>query len=458
MHRLTGLLCAALLFPAFGPATARADDAAKVLLEIGRDAPETRLFSACIVRTGETNGPLLAVAGFTNSGEGDVSDLAVYRVQDDALVLLSRAMRRGDLRSSIRTLKAADLDGDGVDEMIGLGRSGDEEADSSGELHIYEWRDKQLHPRARTEWQSGKYTHGYGMDVGDVDADGSPEIVTGGFFSDGERESAELRIWKLRDDGLRMVLREHWHAPQGDTRINAVSLGDVTGDGRVEIVTAGRTGEKQDGEHATVAEGDQLVVWSVEKDRLRRVALYEGDAKEVARFRELQLAELDGRPGLEILAAGRAGAEGGRGPGAGRGGGGGGGTGGGHGSQRTRPTLKVFRVQEGQVRPAAEGKWPDDVLGEIRDLAVVGTPADARVLTIAADDLKPSLAARLCTWSFADDRLALVHDRFIKIGEATRARRFVLWKAGDGQRLFTVGFVKRGDQILGQILDWGSLP
>jgi len=450
MHRLTGLLCAVFLCPAL----ARADDAARVLLEIGRDAPETRLFSACIVRAGEATEPLLAVAGFTNSGEGDVSDLAVYRVRDDALVLLSRAMRRGDSRSSIRTLKAADLDGDGVDEMIGLGRSGDEEADSSGELHVYEWRDKQLHPRARTEWQSGRYTHGYGMDVGDVDADGSPEIVTGGFFFDGERESAELRIWKLRDDGLRMVLREHWRAPQGDTRINAVSLGDVTGDGRVEIVTAGRTGEKQDGEHATVAEGDQLVVWSVEKDRLRRVAVYEGSAKEVARFRELQLAELDGRPGLEILAAGRAGAEGGRGRGTGRGDG----TGGGHGSQRTRPTLKVFRVQDDQVRPAAEGKWPDDVLGEIRDLAVVGAPGGTRVLTIAADDLKPNLAARLCTWSFADDRLRLEHDRYTKIGEATRARRFVLWKAGDGQRLFTVGFVKRDDQMLGQILDWGPLP
>src|SRR5262245_56913918 len=109
-------------------ANAHSEDA-RVLLEVGLDYPETRFWDACHVRLGPTANPLLAVAGFSQTGQGDVADLSVFEWSgSEKPVLRWRLLRGGDGASSIRTLRAVDLDGDGRDELIGLGRIGDDHA------------------------------------------------------------------------------------------------------------------------------------------------------------------------------------------------------------------------------------------------------------------------------------------------------------------------------------------
>src|SRR5258708_6677289 len=89
----------------------RAEEA-RVLLEVGRDYPETRLFDACHVKLGPTATPLVAVAGFSQTGQGDVADLSVFEWSgSEKPVLRWRLLRGGTEPSSIRTLRAADLDG-----------------------------------------------------------------------------------------------------------------------------------------------------------------------------------------------------------------------------------------------------------------------------------------------------------------------------------------------------------
>jgi hypothetical protein len=446
-----------ILIAGMGADASEEAPAPRILLESGKDHPETRWFSAAPVRPSARAARMLAVGGFTNDGSGDVADLSVYELREDAAVLQWRVQRRGGQKSSIRTLRSADLDGDGMDELIALGRNGDEDVDSSGELRVFAFRDGELQTAAQARWQSGKYTHGFGMDLGDLDGDGRPEIVTGGFFSDGERESAQLRVWSFQKSALVLKGDEHWNSKTGETRINSISIGDLDGKGPPEIMTAGRTGQIHGPEDTNTAEGDQLTVWRFEDGKLQRRAVYESRVEDRSRIREVKLANVDGRPGLELLTVGRADPPGRRGTGGGKGTGGGNGMGNGQGQSRLRPTLRVLRKAGETIEPVSEANL-DDATGEVRDLIVLPGGDALRFATMTADDQKGQRRARLQIWTIAGGEVRKQIDRSISLGDETRARQLVLWPSDEGHRLLTVGFVKKGEQILGQMLDWGLVP
>lgn len=69
-----------------------------------------------------------------------------------------------------------------------------------------------------------------GMDVGDVDGDGDPDIATNGYWV--ENPGGDLTgEWTVRS------IHERWHNQTGDWSKNAtkITAADLTGDGRVEI-------------------------------------------------------------------------------------------------------------------------------------------------------------------------------------------------------------------------------
>lgn len=445
----------------------------RVVLEVGRDYAETRLFSVTPVRPTRDAAPWLAVGGFSNAGQGDIADVAVYELTPEAAIVRWRLLRSGGAGSSVRTLRAADLDGDGRDDLIALGRTGDEHLNSRGELQVFRGDGESWATAASEQWQSGVHTHGYGMDVADLDADGALEIVTGGFFLEGEREQAELRVWNLVDGRLVLKARAAWGANEGHTRINAACLGDLDGDGRPEIVSAGRTGQVKPEEHVTDAEADQLLVWQLETSQLRQVAAYAGPLDSRSRIREVTLADVDGRPGLEMLAVGRHSPvierREGRGRGDGRGGGRGDGSGGGRGDgsgggrpmasePELRPLFIVLQRQGDVVQPLARADF-GDALGEIRDVAVVGgSEGPVQMLTITAHDLAPHRHARLDTWTLTEGALHAQGSDTAELGDETRARQLLIWNDAGAARVLTIGFVLRGEQVLGQILDWGPSP
>jgi hypothetical protein len=469
-------VAAALVLSGMLTAFLRAEEA-RILLEAGRDYPETRWFDACPVNVQSGEAPLLAVAGFSQAGQGDIADLSVFAMGDDANPTLRwRLLGGGREPSSIRTLRAADLDGDQRDELVALGRVGNERVSSRGELQVFRYGEEQWKPIDLQRWQSGQYTHGFGMDIADLVGDQRPEIITSGFFLKGEREQGELQVWQLEESRLKLIASTSWGAGSGHTRINSVCVGDVTGDGQVEIVSAGRTGQIKEGEHVTTQEADQLIVWRFEHTRLERYAAYESAPRTRSRFRELQLVDLDGKPGLEILAVGRqdppnslgggpgtGGGGGARtgGGGAGTGGGGGKGTGGGRAaaeqSAPVRPLVSMFKLQDGSLKRVCNADFGDS-LGEVRDItAVRDHTGDFQIVTITASELKPNRTARLDVWQLKDSSLQAKSKRTVTLGDETRARQIVLWGPDGERRVLTVGFVQRSEQILGQMLDWGSL-
>ena len=106
------------------------------------------------------------------------------------------------------------------------------------------------------------------LKVGDVDGDGTAEIVTGGFTWDGEKVNAQLRIWNWNGQTLSLEKSHEW-ITEDITEVKAISLNDVDGDGSVDIVTSGETafyGGFSDVE--IPPEAAQLRVWSWDSEVL----------------------------------------------------------------------------------------------------------------------------------------------------------------------------------------------
>jgi hypothetical protein len=177
------------------------------------------------------------------------SQLCVWHLQGSSLTL------QGDARwlaneSSANSVYAYDLNNDGQIEII-TGGYANEVKNSSGQLRIWHWNGKELSLKASEEWQLMEGVYGLNIaggvqgntmvnnvKVGDVDGDGVPEVITGGFSYDGDKVNAQLRIWRWNGENLSLEASKEWADDYLD-EVKCISLNDVDGDSHIEIVTSG---------------------------------------------------------------------------------------------------------------------------------------------------------------------------------------------------------------------------
>ncbi len=233
--------------------------------------------TAAIITDADKDGnPEIITAGRTFNPETNQTnaELRVWNWNGTELNLLKSVEWNDGTAASANSLSVADLNNDGIIEIVTAGYN-QELANSAGQIRIWHWNGTELSLQANREWQTIPNTYALtsaggiqgntvvnNVKIGDVDADGTREIITGGFTYDGEKVNGQLRIWNLTAQTIGLEASYEWSS-EYITEVKSITLNDVDKDGNTEIVTSGVTaGQTSFTENATITENAQLKVWS----------------------------------------------------------------------------------------------------------------------------------------------------------------------------------------------------
>ena len=177
------------------------------------------------------------------------AQLRIWSWDGDTLVLEKSQEWCAAEEAFVNSVYAYDVDGDGVTEIVTSGFDNDLE-NSSGQLRIWSWNGETLTLEKSQEWQMAEGTAlnivgrvmgntiAAAVKISDVDGDGVPEIVTGGFTYDGIRANGQLRIWSWDGETLALEKSHEWYN-FNLTEVKSLSIEDVDGDGKQEILASG---------------------------------------------------------------------------------------------------------------------------------------------------------------------------------------------------------------------------
>jgi hypothetical protein len=229
------------------------------------------------ISVGDVDGdekPEIITIGQASNGTQSVAQLSIFRWDGMSLTLITSVDCCGTNGGRANSVYACDLDNDGVKELVTAGYSNDIK-NSSGQLRVWQFNGTDLSLKDNAEWQmiEGVYsvdvagnpmgnTIVSNVKVADIDGDSIPEIVTGGFTYNGTKVEGQLRIWDWSGGVLNLEKSQEW-VNLDITQPTSVSINDVDGDGKKEIVTSGYTAGY--GSWAPNAPGKsraELKVWS----------------------------------------------------------------------------------------------------------------------------------------------------------------------------------------------------
>ena len=180
---------------------------------------------------------------------GNTSQLSLWHIQNSNLSLVERVPLAEANITSASSVYAGDLDNDGTVEIL-VGGYSDSLSNSKGLVSIWGWNGQKLSLKAVKTWQlaggTAKTIAGgnqgntavNNVKAGDLDGDGRKEIVTAGFAYDGVNVNAQVKVWRWNGVNLEELASQEW-ATDYLTEAKSIALNDVNGDGRVEIVQCG---------------------------------------------------------------------------------------------------------------------------------------------------------------------------------------------------------------------------
>ncbi|MDI6690612.1 MAG: VCBS repeat-containing protein [Candidatus Bathyarchaeota archaeon] len=139
----------------------------------------------------------------------------------------------------VNAVITGDIDDDGVLEIITGGQHSDSTSSTNAQLRIWSWDGDNLSLEASREWGTGSifsYSSINTIAIGDVDNDGSAEIVTGGYAGAFLSSSGQFRVWSWDSTTMLLEGSETW---SNASIIRGLAINDVEWDSVPEIVTGG---------------------------------------------------------------------------------------------------------------------------------------------------------------------------------------------------------------------------
>lgn len=424
-----------------------ARERAKVLRVESSEHGEVRLYSGAVADLDGDGALELVAGGFAADDDGRRSTLRIYKeagkepgkgpTQQPGLGWAPwlEAGWDGGKGSTARNLEIADVDGDGVLDIVVLGRVGESSHEARARMSIFNVVEGAVVEKRTVEWQEGVYTHGYGLAIGDLDGDKLPEIATAGFQYDGTREMGFVRIWTERKGKLAMRAQALLGAPDvASMRVNDLAIGDVDGDKRPDLVVAGRRGGlKVEGKRRGLDErretGD-LSVLRFAGDKLTTLAHTSWKSGSSLRLRSVVVADLDGDGRAEIVAGGQYDADG-------------------------RAAMGLFRVTGGKLALVSDASTVEQgITGEIKDLVVVGRGGEAHIVATGVAGASPERQGHVGSWHLASSALIRDEEVVSRNADETRARAVVVVPGADGSAVLTVGYARKQTALVGQVLRW----
>ncbi|RLG39759.1 MAG: hypothetical protein DRO05_08080, partial [Thermoproteota archaeon] len=130
----------------------------------------------------------------------------------------------------------SDLDKDGTPEIVLTGYAWDANHNFFGWLRVYHWDGTSLTALDTKTW-SGSQATSLNVEVGDIDGDGTDEIITAGLAGEWESMSAHLCVWSW-NTGLHLEESKKW-SREGSTLSKCYDIGLGRLDGRIMIATVG---------------------------------------------------------------------------------------------------------------------------------------------------------------------------------------------------------------------------
>ncbi len=174
-----------------------------------------------------------------------------------------------------RSLGCEDLDGDGIQEvLLGAPFADGADGDATGAVYVlqapFQGGSVEEEALAVLEGVAADSYLGWSLDVGDLDGDGSPEVVAGAPGANGGLGA--VGVW-----GSNFALRTIYRGTESSRFGSTVRLADVDGDGVDDLVVGAPTLEGRAGE-VTLWRGDPEVDWNRVLDDSEAPASFVGEA------------------------------------------------------------------------------------------------------------------------------------------------------------------------------------
>ncbi|MGF3522706.1 MAG: FG-GAP repeat domain-containing protein [Candidatus Bathyarchaeia archaeon] len=203
-----------------------------------------------------------------------------------------------------QNIHLADLDADGTIEIITGGYTYNMEnqtrVQASAPLKIWNWNGQNLTLETNYKWPANQDAAAIVcVTSGDANVDGKLNLLTGGRMANQSGFYAQLRMWRWDCNELSLLTSREWNSTQGTSSVTAAVIIDADNDGNPEIFTAGRSFYSE-----TNQTNAELRVWQWNNSELNLLKTFEWSSGNSSSANSIAAADVNKDGKIEVVTAG----------------------------------------------------------------------------------------------------------------------------------------------------------